>query len=416
MKKKMNLLQKAVARVTRIPLDLSGDNFAYNEHMANRAVAGQKVNASSAQGISATWANVNLLASTVGSTPLDLYRQEGKNKVRETGHALSSLLSISPHDHYTPLEYWEYAQGSLELKGDFFAEIKRGVRGDVVSLNPLGTEGVTIHRKSIGALRYKWIDPLTHVHRDEPASNIVHIRTRLGPDGMRGMSTLEACRSIFGVAQATNKSVETMFANGARPSGVLSTDLPLDKKEREKLEKLLQEKFTGAMNHNRPMLLDNKLTWQQLSMSGADSQMLESRRFTVEEVCLIFGVPPHMIGYTAGAAVSKTLTEQTHGFQKYTLRPRYKRIEQALERQLLTLDEREKGLKIRFNLEALLRGVPKERSAFYSAGLKDAWLTVNEVRALEGLKPVKGGDVPRTQMQNVPLTETGSNNPKGDQS
>jgi len=416
MKKKMNLLQKAVARVTRIPIDLTGDNFAYDAHMAPQRIAGQRVDGKSAQGVAATWACVNLLASTVGSTPLALYRQDGKTKRLETGHSISSLLSTSPHADYTPLEYWEFTQGALELNGNSYAEKKRGVRGDVIALNPINPGNMSIRRKHTGGkTRYSWVDPITHEQRDEPAENVVHIRTRLGSDGARGMSTLEACRSIFGLAQATNKSVETMFSNGARPSGLLSTDLPLDKKEREKLEKLLQEKFVGAMNHNRPMLLDNKLTWQQLSMSGADSQMLESRRFTVEEICLIFGTPPHMIGYTAGAAIAKTLTEQTHGFQKYTLRPRYKRVEQALEKQLLTPVERSQGLKIRHNLEALLRGVPKERSTFYGAGLKDGWLTVNEVRAHEGLPPVPGGDVPRTQMQNVPLIDAGKD-PKGDQS
>ena len=413
MAKKMNLAQKMIASFVGIPINLTGDNDQFYDRAGSGLIAGERVDNKSALGIATTWANVNLLSSTIGSTPLDVYRQEGKTRVVESGHPVSFLLKDSPNSEHTPLEFWELGQASLELGGNSYSEKKFGVRGDVVALEPINPQAMTVRRRDFGLPVYSWIDPTTKARRSETSDKILHIRTRLsGANGMTGLSTLSSCKHSFAMAQATNKSAETMFGNGARPSGLLSTELPMTAKERKELEEILQEKFAGAMNHNRPMVLDNKLTWQQLSLNANDAQMLESRRFSVEEVCLIFGVPPHMIGYTAGAAVSKTLTEQTHGFHKYTLRPRYKRIEQALEKQLLTITERRQGLKIRFNLESLLRGVSKERSAFYGAGLKDGWFTVNEVRALEGLPAVPGGDVPRTQMQNVPLTDAGKK-PKG---
>lgn len=116
-----------------------------------------------------------------------------------------------------------------------------------------------------------------------------------------------------------------------------------------------------------------------------------------------------MVGHTENSTSWGTgLEQQTLGFQKFTLRRRLKRIEQALEKQLLTPADRARGVTIEFNLEGLLRGDSAARSAFYKAGLNDGWLNINQVCAWENLPPVEGGDVNRVQMQNVPITEAGN--------
>lgn len=136
--------------------------------------------------------------------------------------------------------------------------------------------------------------------------------------------------------------------------------------------------------------------------------MLESRGFSVEEICRFFGVPPFMVGHTQKVtSFGSGLEQQVLGFQKFTLRRRLKRIEQALEKQLLTPEERSAGLTIEFNLEGLLRGDSAARATFYQSALTNGWMTINEVRALENMPGVEGGDVPRMQMQNVPITEAG---------
>ena len=406
----LNIFQKAVARVTGIPISLTGGNELYFEEMRARTATGETVNSGTVMHLAAAWACVGTLSSTVGSTPLGIYRSEGKTSVIENGHEHSMMLSSSPNASHTPFEFWEYAQASLELEGNAYGYKQRGVMGNVIGLEPLDPRGVSVTRIG-GEVRYSWLDVKTKITRTEPAENVLHIRARLESAGsLKGMSTLAACSSVFGLAQATNRSAGSMFKNGARPSGILSTDMPMTAEQRKETEALLQAKFQGAMNAHRPMLLDNKLAWQSLSFSAHDSQMIESRRFSVEEICLIYGVPPHIIGYTKVQSPAKGLTEQTHGFHKFGLRPRYKRIEESLERDLLTPAERAQGLHIRFNLEALLRGVTSERSAFYESGLRNGYMTINEVRALEKLPPVDGGDVPRMQAQNIPIVEaTGAN-------
>jgi HK97 family phage portal protein len=151
------------------------------------------------------------------------------------------------------------------------------------------------------------------------------------------------------------------------------------------------------------------MTWHALSINPDDAQMLESRAFSVEEICRFFGVPPFMIGHTEKSTSWGTgIEQQTLGFQKFTLRRRLKRIEQALEKQLLTPKDRAEGVTIEFNIEGLLRADSQARAQFYGRMTAIGAMTINEVRAYENLPPVEGGDVPRIQMQNVPITDAGN--------
>ncbi len=180
----------------------------------------------------------------------------------------------------------------------------------------------------------------------------------------------------------------------------------LTKDQRDLAEAKLTEKFVGAMNSGRPLILEGGTKWEQLTLKPEDAQMLESRGFSVEEICRFFGVPPFMVGHTEKTSSWGTgLEQQTLGFQKFTLRRRLKRIEQAIEKQLLTPDDRARGVTVEFSLEGLLRGDSAGRARFYQQMTQIGAMTINEVRALENLPPVEGGDVPRTQMQNVPIAE-----------
>ena len=357
-------------------------------------------------GLSAAWACVNLLAGTIASLPLMIYRPVNGQRMVAKDHPLYRVLHDSPNADQTALDFWEFVCASVELHGNAYAEIARGSRGQVVSLSPIMPETMKVRRLSSGALEYEWNwNGKTETRRQE---DVFHVRG-FGGGALGGVSTLSVCRATFGAASSVERAASNTFNNGVRPSGLMLTDKPLTATQRQEAERLLQSKFAGAVNQGRPMLLDNGVKWEQLSINPEDAQMLESRRFSVEEICRIFGVPPHMIGHTENSTSWGTgLEQQTLGFQKFTLRRRLKRIEQAIEKQLLTDEDRAGGVIAEFNLEGLLRGDSASRAEFYGAGLMNGWLTINEVRALENMPPVEGGNVPRMQMQNVPITEAGA--------
>lgn len=359
-----------------------------------------------ALGLSATWACVNLLAGTIASLPLMVYRTD-RAGVRTVArdHPLYYVLHDSPNYDQTSVDFWEFMTAGIELQGNAYAEIEKRGDGSVYSLTPIRPDVMNVRRLDNGDLEYTWT--ADGVANKVTQERMLHIRG-FGGNPLGGVSTLTACRQIFSGALNAESAANGMFANGARPSGVLSTPNPMKKDQRKEAEDLLAEKFVGAMNAGRPMLLDNGLTWTQLTISPEDAQMLETRKFGVEEICRAFQVPPHMIGHTENSTSWGTgLEQQTLGFQKFTLRRRLKRIEQAASKQLLTTADRISGVTIEFNLDGLLRGDSASRASFYESGLRNGWRTINEVRALENMPPVAGGDVPRMQSQNIPITQAG---------
>lgn len=370
-----------------------------------RGDAGEVVTEQSILALSAVWACVNLLSGTISSLPLMVYRTTATG-ARETAkeHPLYRILHDSPNYDQTSLDFWDFICASIELWGNGYARIERSV-GRVAALVPIRPDAVAVRRLTDGTLEYRWTeDGKSFVGTDQ---NILHIR---GPGGnpLGGMSTLHFGRHTFSLARAADRAASGMFANGLRPSGTLTFENFLSAENREIAETKLAQKFVGAINAGRPMVLEGGAKWNQLTINPEDAQMLESRAFSVEEICRYFNVPPVMVGHQSKTTSWPTGVEQQGLIlQKFTLRRRLKRIEQALMKQLLTPADRAAGVTIEFNLEGLLRGDTASRSAFYTAMLNGGVFTINYVRSLENLPPIEGGDVPRMQMQNVPITGVG---------
>jgi HK97 family phage portal protein len=363
----------------------------------------QPVGEAAVLNLSAAWASLNLLVGTIASLPLMVYRDDGKGG-REVAkdHPLYRLLHASPNAEQTTLDFWEQMGLSLELRGNAYAEIAR-IGSKVVSLSAIYPDVMQVRRIN-GEITYDWTDD-TGARRRGTADEILHIRG-FGGSPLGGLSALTHARVAFGLARDINTAAGKTFSNGIRPSGLLSFDKALTPEKRTELEKLLVDKFQGAVNAGRPMVLEAGGKWEQISLNPEDAQMLESRAFSVEEIARIFGVPPFMIGHTEKTTSWGTgIEQQVLGFQKFSLRRRLKRIELALMKGLLTPADIAQGVIIEFNVEGLLRGDSVARAKFYQAMLASGVMTINEVRALENLPPVEGGAVPRIQMQNVPITE-----------
>lgn len=382
------------------------DNFVTNRVTVaefNDAGAG---GARSAMGLSAVWACMNLLAGTIASLPITLYRSvPGGVDEEEFSHPLYRILAEQPNADQSPLEFFEFMAAAVELQGNAYSEITRRSSGDVVALGvPIAADSVTPRRRR-DAIEYVFRDGgRERVLRQE---DVLHIRG-FGGNPLGGLSTLEFARRTFGLASFIESAATDTFRNGIRPSGAFVSDKQLTAQQMKEAEERVNAKYAGAVNAGRPLFLNAGMKWSQITINPEDAQMLESRNFSVEEICRWFGVPPHLIGHTAGNTnLGSSIEQQTLQFMIFTLRRRLKRFEQALAKQLLTPVDRRNGLKIKFDLRGLLRGDAKSRQEFYASALQNGWMTINEVRELEGLPPVPGGDVPRMQAQNIPITALG---------
>jgi len=371
--------------------------------------AGESVTESSVLAISAVWACVNIIAGTQATLPCMVYRINAKGE-REVAkdHPLYRLLHDSPNADQTAVDFWESMALAVELWGNAYALIERGAQGRLVAITPIRPDIVTVSRRKNGGLIYEWTDDGKRFEAAE--DRILHVRG-FGGGPLGGLSTIAYGRRTFGLAQALNKSASASFGNGMRPSGALMFKEFLTNEQRQIAQEKLTEKYAGAANSGRPMVLEGGAEFKPFSMDHKDAQLLESRAFSVEDVCRMFGVPPFMVGYTEKSTSWGTgIEQQTIGFVKFSLRRRLKRFEQAIEKQVLAPAERAAGVTVEFNIEGLLRGDSAARSQFYQTMTNIGAMTINEVRGLENLPPVDGGDVPRMQMQNVPITEAGMQN------
>lgn len=370
---------------------------------AAAADSGELVSDRSVLSLSATWACVNLLAGTIASLPLMVYRLDSNgDRVVYKAHPLYRLLHDSSNYDQTAVDFWEFVSASLELHGNAFAKIER-IGGRIVALRPIAANSITVRRLPNGPLEYRWTqDGKTFVEKE----NVVfHIRG-FGGDPLGGMSTLQFGRRAFGLSQAIDRAASATFRNGLRPSFQMRFEKWLTPEQRAVAKKEMAEDYAGAINAGRPFIAEGGAKLEPLSLNPEDAQMLQSRAFSIEEICRFFGVPPFMVGHTEKSSSWGTgLEQQTLGFQKFTLRRRLKRIEQAIEKQLLTVEDRVAGVTIEFNLEGLLRADSLGRANYYRTMTQIGCMTINEVRALENMPPIEGGDEPRIQSQNQTISQ-----------
>lgn len=369
--------------------------------------AGEVVTQTSAMALSAVWACTNLINGQISTLPLQVYRRSADGVATvDRAHPLYDVIHDNPNLEQTTVDFLDFLSGSIELQGNGYARKEFGAGGRVIALRPIKPDGMAVRRLSTGALEYRWSENgKSQIGSEE---EILHVRGP-GGDPLGGMSTLSFARNSFSAAQAAERAAAGMFRNGLRPSGVIKFKEWLTPEQRSIAHDSIQEKYLGAMNAGRPFIVEGGMEYQHLAISPEDAQMLETRQFSVAEICRFFGVPPVMIGHADnGAGWPSSVEAQMQMFYQLTLRRRLVRIEKAMTKQLLSPADRSQGVKIEFNLEGLLRGDSAARAAFYGAGLKDGWLTINHVRGKENLPPVAGGDVPRMQMQNVPITEAGT--------
>lgn len=366
--------------------------------------AGEVVTETSALAVSSVWACANLIAGTISSLPFQVFRARPDGfKEFYPAHPLYRVIHDTPNYDQTALDFWDYVNLSIELRGNAYADIKRDRDGRVIALRPVKPEAVSVRRTEQGPLRYSWTEDGRRYDRDE--RDVLHIRGP-GGDPLSGMSTLTVGRQVFSAAMAAERAAAGMFRNGMRPSGLVKFKEWLSPERRQIARDTFANHYMGSINAGRPVMLEGDTDYQALSISPEDAQMLETRGFSVEEICRFFGVPPVMIGHTSKTTSWPTgVEQQVLMFQKFTLRRRLKRIEQAVSMQLLTAEDRAQGVSVEFNLEGLLRADSAARASFYATMTQLGGMTINEVRRLENLPPVAGGDTPRMQMQNVPITQ-----------
>ena len=369
------------------------------------SASGKSVTVDSALSLDTVWACVKLISETIASMPLKLYDGAGTATAKlARQHPLYAILSATPNADMTPMEFWGCIVGSMCLWGNGFAQIIRGAGGRVVALNPLRPDRMTVRRDiATGELTYTYAWQGTYLVLTE--DDMLHVRG-WGLDGILGISPISAARQSLGIALAAEETAGSMFRNGLITQTYIKSPDYIGE-DQEARAKAVLEQVTGSINAGKMPLLEGGWSIETLGIPPEDLQLLETRGFNVETICRWFGVAPVMIGrMEKSTAWGSGLEQMNLWFLTYTLMPLLCRIEQAITRCLLSAADRQRYY-AKHNVNGLLRGDSAARSALYTTMGQNGIMTRNEIRALEELPPLPGGDVLTVQAQMIPLADVG---------
>lgn len=354
--------------------------------------------------VSAVHACVGVIAGTISTLPLHLYRRtKNGGKERATDHPLYSILHDAPNAVHTSSEFREVMQVHAALRGNAFARIVRDGAGRVISLTPMHSDRMTVYRSG-SVISYRYVPLAGETDSAFPdylaAHEVLHVRGP-GPDGIVGYSPIMLARDAIGLSMATESHGSKLFANGARPSGVLETPPGMTDAQMKTLREHWEKMHAGVDNANRLAVLAGGMKYAGISMSNDEAQFLETRKFQVTDIARIFRVPPHKIADMAAATFSN-IEHQSIEFVTDCIRPWAVRWEQRIAQVLLTPSERGTYF-AEFSLDGLLRGDMKSRYEAYNIGRTGGWLSPNDVRDLENLNRIEQGDTYMQPLNMAPL-------------
>jgi HK97 family phage portal protein len=349
--------------------------------------AGQVVTHRSAEHALATvTACVNAISSAIASLPVWVYRRTGRGREVDVTHPLMRLHRQGANRHQSWADWLEATVAGALLRGNAVSEVVTDARGELIELRPAPWGLVSLVQLPGDRIAFDVTHPRTGVTRRLLGGEVFHLKDRPDDDETWGVSRLQRCAGTIGQSQALAEFTGSMWRNGVNPSGALTMDGKLSPEGFSQLQERWHQLYSGPHNARRAVILDQGLKWQQISVSPEDAELLQSRRFSTEELARIYGCPPPIIGdYTHNTFTNA----ETAGrwFAIFTLTPWIRKLEAEFARSVFTDSERATH-EVEFDLSALLRGDPAERWASHKIAVESGILLPNEVREIEGFDPL----------------------------
>jgi HK97 family phage portal protein len=351
---------------------------------------GGSISAKSALRLSAVFACNRVLAETLASCPVFEYEKDEKgNRKSVTDSYQYELLHYAPNPDMTPVALKECGASNINLGGNFYCQKVKNAFGKTIQLRPIEWHRVRMDRdKTTGALQY-YVDssskPLTR-------AEILHI-PGLTINGYDGITPIEFAQSALKVGIYQDDYTKKFYENGVLSSGVFKFPNALSDPAFQRLKTDLKDNYAGMKNAGIPMLLEEGGDFKEITMKLTDAQFIETKKFSVEDICRLYRVPLHLV-QNLDRATNNNIEHQSLEFIIYTMLPWFKRWEENLNLQLLEPEDRRRNRYFEFKLDALLRGDAKTRAEAYAQGRQWGWLSVNDIRRMENMNDIgPAGDI-----------------------
>jgi HK97 family phage portal protein len=366
-----------------------GNREVWHEVAAYGSWAGPRITPEQALRVSTVMACVKVIAEDLASLPLKVYRLlPGGGKEQATTHRLWYLLHNAPNAWQTSMEFREVMQGHVLLRGNAYAKIVPDERDTPVALEPIHPDTVRIERDATTKrLVYIVQDPVTLTERTFDQQDILHLRG-FGLDGVKGLSPIGYAADSIGISLATEQFQGSFYRNGAHIGLHLEHPNTLSDKSLDNLKKQIADGYSGSPRAFRTLITQEGMKASRLGVDPKEAEFIDSRKFSVQDLCRIFRVPAFKVGDQEHSKYNNVEQLQID-YVTSCLRAWVVRWEQALERDLFMRDE---GHVAMFTMEGLLRGDVKTRTEALAIQKLNGVLSRNEWRQIEDRNPVAGGD------------------------
>jgi HK97 family phage portal protein len=360
------------------------------------------VSARRALRLSAVFACNRVLSETLASCPIFMYEKDEKgNRKSVTDAPQYELLHYAPNPDMTPVALKECGASNINLGGNFYVQKVKNAYGKVIQLRPIEWHRVRMDRnKQTGELEYFIDGGSEPYHRD----SMLHI-PGLTLNGYEGITPIEYAQSALKIGIYQDDYTRKFYENGVLSSGIFSYPNQLSDPAFQRLKKDLEKNYTGMKNAGIPMLLEEGGTFKEITMKLTDAQFIETKKFSVEDICRLYRVPLHLV-QNLDRATNNNIEHQSLEFIIYTMLPWFKRWEENLNLQLLEIEDRRRNRYFEFKIDSLLRGDAKTRAEAYAQGRQWGWLSVNDIRRMENMNDIgPAGDI---YLQPMNMIEAGS--------
>lgn len=346
--------------------------------------------------LSVVFACVDKIAGTVSTAPVKVYKRDGERNIYKPSHSLSKILRTRPNKTMTASTFWKNMIIDKVLRGDCYAQIVRNNLNDIVSLNWLRASSMSVYygwEVDASKLGMKDDDLLYHYADDSGnyhwlrSYEVLHI-PNINFDGKHGMSCIKAGNNAITLAKDAESSASGIFKRGLQASTAISYESNMPEDVRKRFKEELKKKYTGVGNFHTPLILSHGGKIQQMSLTAEDAQLLDSRKYSVIDICRFFGIPPVLIGETEKTSSWGSGVEQMgRWFVTFTMNSHFVAFEQEMENKLFKGGNHYAS----FDETFITRGDSKSRAEYYKAAVggtqNPGWMSVEEVRVREGLSP-----------------------------
>jgi HK97 family phage portal protein len=386
----MKLLQLGIAGF-RPPATEERSSISSRDPVLARAFGGLDtgsaiINPHTAENLSTVLACVGAISSAMASLPAYVYRSEPTGRTIEENHSVARLIASGPNQHQTWADWVEWTMASALLRGNAVSEIVTDARGAVTGLRPIPYEWCAVQLLPTGRLVYD-VSEINSIYggqggqRRLSQDSVFHLRDR-SDDGLIGKSRLQRAAAVLQSGISIQQFANSLYQNGVFPGGAIEVDGVLNEAQRDNLRREMRQVFQGPSNANRFFILDQGIKWKQISINPEDAEFLASRRFTTEELCRLFNVPPTVIGDLSNSSFTNSETT-IRWFAQATLAPWIRKFESEFVRSIFI----GRSHRLEIDLSGLMRGDPEQRWRAHEIAVKNNILSIDEVREIEGYNP-----------------------------